>query len=273
MQLKKDMDELIEELQTIIPSIFESEEYRIQKQAIIDKLTEAKEKSLIEYKRESQRRAYIDQLYTTGYTLSPISHEGKVIAKEEYQALNEKDKAQIQEKIIKFRNELENMVQDIVIESKMEQKEIRKLERSMTKKAVENSIDELKIRYKEYAKVVKYLESVEEDLIDNSQDFLISAQNSLLPMGMNYAKQSGIFNRYQVNVLVNHKDADGAPIIYEDNPTYTNLFGEIEHIAQMGTLLTDFNLIKAGALHKANGGYLILDASKGIDAAFCVGRT
>jgi predicted ATP-dependent protease len=81
-------------------------------------------------------------------------------------------------------------------------------------------------------------------------------------MGMKSVKESGIFNRYTVNVLVTHKDGDGAPIIYENNPTYTNLFGEVEHIAQMGTLLTDFNLINAGALHKANGGYLILDASK-----------
>ena len=262
MQLKKDMSELIEELQTIIPSIFESEEYRIQKQAIIDKLTEAKEKPFMELK-EKARKEYISINYTpSGYTLSPMSNDGKVLAKEEYQALNQKDKDQVQEKIIKFRNELENIVQDIVIQSKIQQKEIRELERNMTKKAVDNSIDELKRKYKDYEKVVEYLESVEEDIIDNSQDFLISAQNSLAPMGMNYAKQSGIFNRYSVNVLVSHKDIDGAPIIYENNPTYVNLFGEIEHIAQMGTLLTDFNLINAGALHRANGGYLILDASK-----------
>ncbi len=262
LQLKKDMLELIEELQTVIPSIFESEEYRIQKQAIIDKLTEAKEKSFMELK-ERAKKEFISINYTpSGYTLSPMSHDGKVLSKEEYQALDQKDKEQVQEKIIKYKNELENIVQDIVIQSKIQQKEIRELERNMTKKAVDNSIYELKRRYQDDEKVVLYLESVEEDIIDNSQDFLIAAQNSLASMGMNYAKQSGIFNRYHVNVLVPHKNEDSAPIIYENNPTYVNLFGEIEHIAQMGTLLTDFNLIKAGALHKANGGYLILDASK-----------
>jgi predicted ATP-dependent protease len=157
---------------------------------------------------------------------------------------------------------MENIVQDIVIESKIKQKEIRELEKKMTKKAVDTSINELKGKYQDYEKVVAYLESVEEDIIENSQDFLISAQSNLATMGMNYAKQSGIFNRYNVNVIVGHKDGEGAPIVYENNPTYTNLFGEIEHMAQMGALLTDFNLIKAGALHKANGGYLILDASK-----------
>ncbi len=262
VQLKKDMEELIEELQTVIPSLFESEEYRIQKQAIIDKLTDAKEKSLREVKRRAKEENIFINYTPAGYTLAPMSHDGKVLAKEEYQALSTQDKDQIQEKILKFRNELENIVQDIVIESKIQQKEIRELERKMTKKAVDTSINELKRKYQDYEKVVAYLESVEEDIIDNSQDFLISAQNSLAMMGANYAKQSGIFNRYHVNVIVAHKDQEGAPIIYEDNPTYTNLFGEIEHIAQMGTLLTDFNLIKAGALHKANGGYLILDASK-----------
>ncbi|MCO4845502.1 MAG: AAA family ATPase [Sulfurovum sp.] len=268
MQLKKDMEELIEELQSIIPSVFESEEYRVQKQVIIDKLTEEKEKFLIGLK-ERARKEYIAVDYTTsGYTLSPMSHEGKVLGKEEYQALNVKDKEQIQETIIKFKNELENMVQDIIIQSKIQQKEIRKLERNMTKKAVDNSIGELKKRYQAYKKIIEYLENVEEDIIDNSQDFLISAQNNLTSMGMNYAKQSGIFSRYRVNVLVSYKNEDSAPIIYENNPTYVNLFGEIENIAQMGTLLTDFNLIKAGALHRANGGYLILDASKVIMQPF-----
>jgi predicted ATP-dependent protease len=268
MQLKKDMEELIEELQTVIPSVFESEEYRVQKQIIIDKLTEEKEKFLLGLK-ERARKEHIAISYTqAGYTLGPMSDEGKILAKEEYQALDPKKKDQIQEKIVKFKNELENMVQDIIIQSKSQQKEIRELERNMTKKAVDNSIGELKKRYQAYDKVQVYLESVEEDIIDNSQDFLISAQNSLTSMGMNYAKQSGIFNRYHVNVLVSYKNEESAPIVYENNPTYVNLFGEIENIAQMGTLLTDFNLIKSGALHRANGGYLILDASKVIMQPF-----
>jgi predicted ATP-dependent protease len=268
MQLKKDMEELIDELQTVIPSVFESEEYRVQKQIIIDKLTEEKEKFLLELKERARKENIAISYTTSGYTLAPMSDDGKILGKEEYQALSPKEKDQTQEKIVKFRNELENMVHDIIIQSKKQQKEIRKLERDMTQKAVYKSIVELKEKYQEYEKVQLYLESVEEDIIDNSQDFLISAQQSLAPMGMNYAKQSGIFNRYQVNVLVSYKGEEEAPVVYENNPTYVNLFGEIENIAQMGTLLTDFNLIKAGALHRANGGYLILDASKVIMQPF-----
>jgi len=262
VQLKNDMEEFIEELKSIIPSIFESEEYREKKQSIINRLNEIKKQSFQELK-EKAKQEFISIHYTaSGYTLSPMSKENKILEKHEYQALSDKEKGKIQEKIKKFTIQIENTAQDMVIKSREQQKEIKELERAMTKKAVDNSIDELKKRYQNYDKVVTYLQSIEEDIIKNSQDFLPSTQSNFLFMGIGSAKDSSIFNKYRVNVLVSHKDGEGAPIIYENNPTYANLFGEIEYIAQMGTLLTDFNLIKPGALHKANGGYLILDASK-----------
>ena len=262
VQLKNDMEELIEELQGIIPSIFESEEYRDKKQSIINKLNEMKKQSFQEVKERAKQELMAIKYTSSGYILSPMSKDNKILESEEFQALSDKEKEQIQEKIKKFKTQIENTAQDMLIQSREQQKEIRELERAMTKKAVDSSIDELKKRYQKYDKVVTYLKSVEEDIVKNSQDFLVSAQDNLSSMGIRSAKESGIFNRYRVNVLVAHKDGDGAPIIYENNPTYANLFGEVEHIAQMGTLLTDFGLIKAGALHRANGGYLILDASK-----------
>ena len=262
VQLKNDMEELIDELEGIIPSIFESEEYRDKQQSIVNKLNEMKKQSFQELKERAKQEFMAIQYTASGYTLSPMNKENKVLDKQEYQALSAKEKEQIQKKIKKFKTQIENTAQDMIIQSRKQQKEIRELEQTMTKKAVDNSIGELKKRYKKYEKVVIYLKSVEEDIVKNSQDFLVSAQKNLSSMGIRSAKESGIFNRYRVNVLVAHKDGDSAPIIYENNPTYANLFGEVEHIAQMGTLLTDFGLIKAGALHRANGGYLILDASK-----------
>jgi len=262
VQLKNDMEELIEELHGIIPALFESEEYREKEQSIVDKLNEMKKKSFQDVKERAKEESMTITYTASGYTLSPTSKDGKILDKEEYEALSTDEKEKIQEKIKKFKIQIENTAQDMLIQSREQQKEIKELEQAMTKKAADNSIDELKKRYKKYEKVVTYLKSVEEDIVKNSQDFLVSAQDNLSSMGIRSAKESGIFNRYRINVLIAHKDGDGAPIIYENNPTYANLFGEIEHVAQMGTLLTDFNLIKAGALHKANGGYLILDASK-----------
>jgi predicted ATP-dependent protease len=262
VQLKNDMGELVEDLQSIIPSVFEGEEYRDKKQSIVNKLTEIREKSFGDIKQRAQKEFISIKYTTSGYTLSPASKDGKILEQQEFQALDNKSKEQIQKKIKKLKTQIENTALDIATLSKEQQKEIRELERAMTKKAVDIGIDLLKEKYKSYEEVVLYLQSVEEDIIKNPQDFLPQTQSDHLFMGIRSEKESGIFNKYRVNVLVTHKDGDGAPIIYENNPTYANLFGEIEYIAQMGTLLTDFNLIKSGALHKANGGYLILDVSK-----------
>ena len=114
--------------------------------------------------------------------------------------------------------------------------------------------------------MLEYLTSVQQDVIDNLDEFLgITDTPPAAPPEASPPRppiRTSFFRRYQVNVVVDHSGATGAPVIYEDHPTVQNLVGRIEHMAQMGALVTDFNLIKAGALHRANGGYLILDARK-----------
>ena len=132
---------------------------------------------------------------------------------------------------------------------------------------VNQSISELTLKYIKLPDVLNYIDAIKQDIIENVNDF----------RRLGIEKESGdnnsqmilsAFSRYQVNVLVDNSQTTGAPVIYEDNPSYVNLIGRIEHIAQYGTLLTDFTLIKAGALHRANGGYLVLDARKVLMSPF-----
>ena len=184
LQLKEDMDELIKYLQSVIPSIFESEEYREQKQSIIDKLNEVKDKSFRDVKQRAKEELILIKYTPSGYTLSPMSKDGKILEKQEYQALSNKEKEQIQEKIKKFRMQIENAAQDIVTLSKAQQKEVGGLERAMTKKAVDSSMDTLKKRYRSCEKAVSYLQNVEEDFIKISLEFLPDSQGDLLFMGI-----------------------------------------------------------------------------------------
>jgi lon-related putative ATP-dependent protease len=135
--------------------------------------------------------------------------------------------------------------------------------------AVGGLIDELREKYADFPDVVDHLDAVQEDVVENAEDFLPSEQNASNLMaalqggqGQRAQRREGRMRQYQVNLIVDHSESEHAPVVYEDNPTYQNLVGRIEHIAQMGALMTDFNLIKPGALHKANGGYLLLDARK-----------
>ena len=141
---------------------------------------------------------------------------------------------------------------------------IRALDGETMELTIHQFISELIEHYRAYPKVTHYIQEAKQDFIENVDQFRqldpteISGPAIELPQ----------FNRYKVNILVDNIETKGAPIVFEDNPTYQNLIGRIEHIARMGTLLTDFTLIKSGALHKAIGGYLILDAEKVLSNPF-----
>ena len=261
-KLKKDMEELVEVLKSTIPATFESEECISKKQAINDKLKQKQEEAFEDIKERAKKDSVAIKYTTTGVTLAPMK-DGKILTPGEYQSLSDKNKNEIQDKINAYKEEIDGTSQQVVLWSRQAQEEIKELERKMTKKSVSHMIDELKQKYKKFPKVIHYFNNVENDVVEYAQDFLPPRENSpiiflesVLPQGLS------TFSRYNVNVLVTHEDDKGVPIIYEDNPTYSNLFGHIDHVSQMGTLVTDFNLIKPGALHKANGGYLIMNARK-----------
>ena len=133
-----------------------------------------------------------------------------------------------------------------------EQREKEKtLKKEFTLLATSHFIHHLKEKYKRFKSVTQYLDEVQNDVIENVQDFLKHDENSPLPIN---TTEQGLLSRYAVNVLVNHAKSKGAPVVYEENPSYSNLICKVEHIAQFGAFSTDFTLIKPTALHKANGG-------------------
>jgi predicted ATP-dependent protease len=142
---------------------------------------------------------------------------------------------------------------------------VRGLNRETTSAAIALMMNELRTGYHDLPDVAQYLDAVERDIKENADDFLPPAQ---LPEGMpapaafEQAVGEARFRRYQVNVIVGNGGQRGAPVVYEDNPTHQTLVGRAEHIARFGTLVTDFNLLRPGALRRANGGYLILDAQR-----------
>jgi len=101
---------------------------------------------------------------------------------------------------------------------------------------------------------------VQKDIIEHVRDFLPHSDKFSPFMELQLPQESNPFKRYQVNLMVDFSGKRSAPVVYEDSPSYSNLIGRIDHQAYMGSLVTDFTMIKPGAFHKANGGYLILDA-------------
>jgi lon-related putative ATP-dependent protease len=270
VKFRKDMEHLVEELRTALSAAFESEEYQTRRQAIEEEIQNEQQNAFEELQQQARERGLALLRTPAGLAFAPV-RDGEVLAPEELQNLPEEEQQRMQAGSEELQDDLQKILRQVPRWQREAREKLRELNREMTNFAVGGLIDEMREKYADFSKVVEYLDNLQEDVIENARDLLSAednqpqqsgSQDGALQRAMSNARRESSLRRYQVNLLVDHSDSEGAPIVYEDNPTYQNLIGRVEHMAQMGALLTDFNLIKAGALHRANGGYLILDARK-----------
>ena len=259
------MARLVEDLRAGIPAAFETEEYRTRQKEIESGFEQQQERALGTVCEHARAEGIALLRTPSGFGFAPLKKDA-VMSPEDFQKLPEAEQERLQKKIAALQEELEAVIHEVPKARREAQRRLRELNRQVTSAAVNSLIEELEAEYRALPEVADYLKTVREDVLDHAEYFqqpkdgerptLFGIQ---LPVGEGAETP---LRRYLVNVLVAHADGDGAPIVEEENPTHDNLVGRIEHIAQMGTLVTDFSLIKAGALHRANGGYLILDAMK-----------
>jgi lon-related putative ATP-dependent protease len=263
-KLHRNMEQLIEDLRSAIPAAFESEEYRSRRQELEQELKERQEHAFEELRQQAESHGISMIRTPSGMAFAPM-HKGEVLSSEEFHKLPEAEQKRIEAVVTSLEEQLEKIINQVPQVRREGQRRIRELERDVTMSAVGHLIDELKKEYASLPKVVSYLEAVQQAVIDNDDDFRRQEEGqeiNILGISLSRAAGASALRRYQVNVLIDHGGAKGAPVIYEDNPSYQSLVGRVEHISQMGALMTDFTLIKPGALHRANGGYLILDVRK-----------
>jgi lon-related putative ATP-dependent protease len=267
MEFRDDMDRLVEQLRTSLASAFESDEYRSRRQVIAQELQEAQEQSLEGLQEKAKEMGIALMRTPAGLILAPL-RDGEAISPEEFQNLPEEERKRVEANIESLQAELKEILQNVPKLQREIQERIKELDQEIITFAVGGLVDELQAKYKEFPEIVDHLEKVEKDVMENASSFLVfdssgeGEQWMAMIAARARAESQAVLQRYKVNLLVDHRGAKGAPVIYEDNPTYQNLIGRVEYSAQMGALVTDFSLIKAGALHQANGGYLLLDAHK-----------
>ncbi len=258
-QLRRDMDELVENLRREIPQAFESEEYERQRGRITQQLQEKQSEVLRELQEEAQRRGFGIAQTPVGMMLVPTKGD-KPLSEQEFERLPPQAKQQTE----RAEEELQQRVAGTLHRAREQQKEaqdtLRELDRQVTAFATGHFIDELVRKYDQYPEVKEYLGQVRQDVIDHVEIFKGEGEQAGPLAQMMAASQEAGLNRYKVNVVVDSCQQRGAPVIIESNPTYYNLIGEVQQEAQFGALVTDFTKIRAGAFHRANGGYLIMDA-------------
>jgi lon-related putative ATP-dependent protease len=264
LQLKQAMEQLINDLHEAIPLVFESDEYHTRRQALEEHFQERQEAAMAEMQKKAEEK-HIALINTpTGFTLGPM-RDDKILGPEQFQKLPEGEREAIEKDVKQLQDELRKTLHIIPQWQQETREEIGKLNREMTASAVRHMLDALREKFKELEAVVAYLDRVEEDVIDNFQQFLPHEERKPPLFGLPPTQQEEgppWHFRYRINLLLAHKANGGAPVVFEDLPSYNNLVGRIEHRAHLGALETDFTMIRPGALHRANGGYLILDALK-----------
>lgn len=257
--LRRDMAAFVDELKTAIPAIFDSDEYRARHEEVDQSFNEREQAAFRTLGEDAQKHGIALLRTPGGFALAPVKN-GEVIDPEEYEKLPDEEKSSTSKLIAEFHERLHKIIREIPQWGRERRERIRALNQEFTRYAVGHLIEEVKASFQDLPQVVGYLDQVCADVIQNAELFLKTEAPALLP-GM-AVDPAGALRRYQVNLMVDHGEAQGPPIVFLDPCGLADLVGRVEHVAQLGALVTDFTLIKAGALHRANGGYLLLDAVK-----------
>jgi lon-related putative ATP-dependent protease len=255
---KKQIDRFINDLKVQLPKAFADKSFQKKTSEIKEKYSK-KQQQLFQKLDQSAAKKYLMINRTqTGFQTIPLA-DGKPMTPEAFQTLPEDKQAEINDKIHSLQTKIEATLRGSNKLSHDLQTQIDKLMEEMALFVVKNRIDMLRNRYKDSHDILDYLNEVQEDIVENVDRFIKSKKDKAKAENLFLQSSEPYFQEYRVNVLVDHKQEKGAPVIFETNPTYNNVFGHIEKRAYMGTLMTDFTMVQAGSLLKANGGYLIME--------------
>lgn len=259
-EFQKDMENLVNTLKVEIPKAFESKEYDKQRNKILEDFQQKQKEWFSAVEEDAKAKGFSIRKALAGLIIVPVKRDGEPLTEEEFHALDHDTRKRIDELGKMLQDKLDDVVRAVKEAEKIVKDMLLRLERQITLDVIEQPIEELKKKYSFNEKIVNYLDAVKEDILNNIQDFKIQ-EETVPPISPFMKIQRDVsFAKYSVNVLVDNSTTKGAPIIYESNPTYLNLFGRIEYKIQYGMAITDFTMIKPGSLHKANGGYIVIDA-------------
>jgi lon-related putative ATP-dependent protease len=258
----KAMDGLIEDLRHALPTAFDGDQYRSRRREI-EETFKQRHDALLEAHSDSAKGQNIALMRTPmGLALAPY-RDGEVLGPEDFAKLPEDEQATWKERMQALQDELSEALRQVPLWEKEKRDQVQALNREVADGVVSHLIDELLESCAACSPACDYLKQVHDDVLDTVSLFLPAEDNdSKTPMMLRGEADDDPYRRYRVNVLVSQAGTAGAPVVDEDHPTQPNLMGRIEHRQTLGALVTDFNLIRPGALHRANGGFLVIEARK-----------
>ena len=262
--LKTDVEHMIQDAQTAIPAAFEGEDFEAQREAITEEFKDAQESAFKSIEDEAGNNDIGVIQTPTGIAFIPV-RDGEAVSSEDFKKLPKEEQKQFHQVIEKLTAKLQQVMRTMPKRARDMRQKIRQLERDVAGLAVAGLVEELMQKYSDIPAVVEHLQEMQTDIVENVGRFLQPADGQGMPAQIQQvmeSKESAPMRRYAINVLVDRSDLKGAPVVFEDKPSFVELIGRIEHESEYGSLTTNFSLIRSGALHRANGGYLVIDAPR-----------
>ena len=259
-ELVEEMESLVGALRVDIPKVFESKDYEKHRDEIIEGQQELTKEIFAKLERTASEMGISLKKTASGLAVAP-SMDGKPLSQEDYEKLSREERKKVDENLKIMQDRLSDAVREARNLEKETRRRIAALDREVVQYVVNPLISEMLDKFKDIECVVGYLEQVREDILANIDDFRPGEELQMPVLaGMKLQRPEPTFERYKVNLIVNNRETRGVPVVFETNPTYYNLFGRIEYRVQFGVGTTDFTMIVGGAVHKANGGYLVVNA-------------
>ena len=259
LELREAMKHLLEEVKKEIPRVFAGEQFERLKSALLEEFYSETSALYQELENFSREYEFAISKTATGLASMPLMN-GQPVSQEDYENLPDPVKEDIQNrnrKVQEKMNETMRRYREVERETKIK---VADLEKQVAMETLEPLFKELRTKFQSFAEVTKYCAEVERDIIDNLEIFTEREETPNPMLMFKRFTRISVLNRYQVNLLVDNSQTKGQPVIEETNPTFSKLFGSIDYEGEFGVLATDFTKLKRGAIHAANGGYLILQA-------------
>ena len=259
-QLSHSIDEIIAAVRREVPRAFESDEYA-QRRDQVNREVQAQRERLFELlEKEARQRSLAVNVTPMGITTVPVV-EGKPLTKEQYDLLTDERKRQLQEATAELDSVIAQMAPQLRRLERSAGQLLAELDKALMTAILTPRLEDLKRDYKDEKDVFEYLEALGADMVAHIDDFRSGEEQQapVLP-GLPAPPRDGVFDRYKVNVIVTHAADATAPVIFEESPSYYHMFGRIDFRSTFGAMITDHTMIKPGALHRANGGFLAVQA-------------
>lgn len=258
---KKEIEKFIEKLKINIPKILTSKEHEDKVENIYNEY-EDRISDIVEELNEIAKEYGFKFEYTDNGLISYPLINGRIMTKEEIQDLSSDTINDLKEKSNRLNSEVFDIIKKLRNQESILIEKVKELDKKMVKDLVEFHMFPIRNTFEDCEEALRYLDEVKEDIIDNYSDFKEDEKEDKLKFLKKGQGENNFFKRYEINLFIDNSNTNGAPVKKEINPTYYNLLGKIEHINERGVLKTDHTRIKPGAIHEANGGYIILQAKE-----------